>query len=125
EISNRLARERVKSIALTTPQSAYPIFSSLAQESQEVVACAFLDVRSQLIRQEIIFRGSLEGAVARPREILKAALRANAAGIIVAHNHPSQETSPSEQDVTFTVNLEWACEAVGILLLDHLIIAGG
>ncbi len=110
---------------VTDEKSALPHFSFLRRESQEVLAALFLNVRLEVIAVKVIFRGTIEGALASPREILKAALEANAARLIVAHNHPSGCCDPSEEDRDFTARLVTSCELMGIPMLDHLIVGEG
>lgn len=105
-------------------EQAYYLFSDLALEEQELVVAAFLNGANRVIGKRRVFRGTVESSSARPREILREALRVNAAKLLVAHNHPSQRPEPSEEDVAFTSQLEYAAEVVGIPLLDHLVICG-
>jgi len=91
--------------------------------NQERTGALYLNARNRLIRDDPeIYRGTLDRAVVEPREILKRALLANAAGIILYHNHPSGDPTPSREDREFTRRLSCAAEAVGIRLLDHVIV---
>ncbi|MCB0406018.1 MAG: JAB domain-containing protein [Bdellovibrionales bacterium] len=110
---------RIKSVA-----DAYSIFSRWHSERQEVVSTAFLNGAMKLLSVREIFRGSVNHSVANPREILRAALLEDAVYLIVAHNHPSQDPAPSQWDRCFTKQMESAAAAVGIPLLDHLIVCG-
>jgi len=92
---------------------------------RETFVVLFLNGRNALIATEIVFEGTLTQAVVFPREIIKYALLKNAAAIICGHNHPSGEVRPSGDDQQITRKIKQACEAVGIQLLDHLIIAAG
>jgi len=74
---------------------------------------------------EELFRGTIDGASVYPREVVKAALKHNAAAIIIAHNHPSGIAEPSQADERITHRLKDALELVDIRLLDHLIIGDG
>ncbi len=69
-----------------------------------------------------IYRGTLDRAVVEPREILRRALIGKAAGVILYHNHPSGDPTPSREDREFTRRLAAACEAVGVRLLDHIVV---
>ena len=94
---------------------------NLQYESFTVI---FLDARHRLIRCEELFRGTLTHAHVYPREVVRSALRHNAAAAILAHNHPSGEAAPSPQDYELTQLL---CDALGLMevrVLDHLVIAG-
>jgi DNA repair protein RadC len=110
---------------LSGSAAAARLFAFLEWEEQEVVAAAFLDNGHKLLSVREIFRGTVSESLAQPREILREGLKCNAAKFLVAHNHVSRNCLPSEQDVRFTVRLEWAAEAVGLPLLDHLILARG
>ena len=110
--------------SVTCATEALPLFSCWTNETQEVVIAAFLNCRHQVLSTKEIFRGGMDHAFARPREILAEALRQNAASLIVAHNHPSNGVEPSEEDVVFTSHLEWACDLLNVKLVDHLIVTG-
>jgi DNA repair protein RadC len=97
----------------------YGIFG---REPREVVAVLFLDIQQQLIGHHIAYTGTLNRAPIEPRQIFACALLRNAAGIIVAHNHPSGVPNPSREDVEATKRLEQAGEILGVKLFDHMII---
>jgi DNA repair protein RadC len=91
----------------------------------EVFCCLFLDTRHRLIRCEELFRGTIDGATVYPREIVKLALKYDAAAVIVGHNHPSGVAEPSEADRSITLKLAKALALVEIRLLDHLVVCRG
>jgi DNA repair protein RadC len=84
----------------------------------------FLDVKNRLIASEELFRGTLTHASVYPREVVKSSLAHNAASVLLAHNHPSGTTEPSNADLTLTQALKQALALVDIRVLDHFIIAG-
>ena len=88
----------------------------------EVFACLFLDTRHRLISFEPLFRGTIDGASVYPREVVKQALKHNAAAVIFAHNHPSGVAEPSQSDIQITKRLRSALELVDIRVLDHIIV---
>lgn len=90
--------------------------------TQENVVALYLNTKNDIIKTETIFIGSLNTAVAHPREIFKGAVRYSAARIIIAHNHPSGNTDPSEADLSFTRRLVDAGEMMGIEVIDHIIV---
>lgn len=93
------------------------------EESQELVGALFLNARNRLIWHEPeIYRGTLDRAMIEPREILKRALLCNAVGIILYHNHPSGDPTPSREDREFTRRISTAAEALGVRLLDHIVV---
>jgi DNA repair protein RadC len=91
------------------------------QCDREQLCVALLDRQSRLIGFNVVAVGSLDAAVAKPREILKAAILANAAACIVLHNHPSGDITPSESDVAFTRQFRELAAIVGTPLIDHVI----
>lgn len=82
----------------------------------------FLDTKNRVIEKKCIFIGSLNSSVVHPREIFREAIRCSAAGVICAHNHPSGDPTPSQEDFEITKRLFNAGETIGIELIDHLII---
>ncbi|CAM3787025.1 DNA repair protein RadC [Polynucleobacter antarcticus] len=89
----------------------------------EVFICLYLDSRLRLIECQELFRGSNNRTAVYPREILKEALSRNASALIVAHNHPSGSSEPSEADLELTQLLYKALQLVDISLLDHCIVS--
>jgi DNA repair protein RadC len=91
----------------------------------ERFCCLFLDNRHRVIAFEELFRGTIDGTSVYPREVVKEALRANAAAVILAHNHPSGVAEPSQADERITQRLKAALDLVDIRLLDHLVVGDG
>ncbi len=91
----------------------------------ELFCCVYLDNRHRVLRFAEMFRGTIDGTSVYPREVVKEALAVNAAAVILAHNHPSGITEPSQADERITRRLKAALELVDIRLLDHLIIGDG
>ena len=96
---------------------------NLATEEYEYFCCLFLDTRHRLIKFERLFSGTIDGASVYPRVIARRALELNAAAIIVTHNHPSGDSTPSEADKRITIRLRNALELFDIRLLDHIIVS--
>ena len=90
----------------------------------EVFVALFLDAQNRLLTAEELFRGTLTQTSVYPREIVKHALRHNAAALIFAHNHPSGVAEPSRADELLTASLRQALALVDVRVLDHLIVAG-
>jgi len=99
------------------------LLARLQDYPYEVFACLLLDNRHRVIGFEEVFRGTIDAASVYPREIVKLALLRNAAALIVAHNHPSGDPTPSKQDITLTQQLAAAGKLLGIPLADHVIVA--
>jgi DNA repair protein RadC len=91
---------------------------------QEVMGALFLDVKNQLIGEREIFRGTLSRAAVEPRQILREALALGAAGILLFHNHPTGDPTPSAEDLLFTRRMAQAGDMLDVRLVDHLIIGG-
>ena len=98
--------------------------AKLAGFEHEVFAVLFLDTRHRLIDYVEMFRGTIDAAEVHPREVVKQALRLNAAAVIVSHNHPSGNSEPSAADKAMTSQLRQALALVDIRTLDHIIVAG-
>lgn len=121
--SEIMYRALARGDALTDPSSAARYFGARLRRSEhEVFAVLFLDTRHRVIEYQEMFRGTIDGAEVHPREIVKEALKLNAAAIMVAHNHPSGHTEPSAADRAVTARLKQALTLVDIRLLDHFII---
>ena len=90
----------------------------------EVFACIFLDNRHRVIKYSELFQGTINQSVVHPREVVKQSLYYNAAAVIIAHNHPSGEATPSAADLAVTAQLKEALALVEIKLLDHIIVGG-
>jgi DNA repair protein RadC len=125
EIGRRLAAETLSGRDLLNEPRLVKEFLRRSQGdgAQERTGALYLNARNRLLRNDPeIYRGTLDRAVVEPRELLKRALLANAAGLIVYHNHPSGDPAPSREDREFTRRLAAAAEAVGLRLLDHVVV---
>jgi len=90
----------------------------------EVFAVLFLDVKLRLIAYREMFRGSIAVSPVYPREVLKEALRLNAASVIISHNHPSGDPTPSEADKIITRELKKALAFIDVRVADHIVVGG-
>lgn len=97
----------------------YPLFED---KMQELVGALLLDVKGRVIHKEIIYKGTLRQVMVHPREIFHVAVRHSANSLIIAHNHPSGDPTPSVADIKQTNSLAKCAELMGIELEDHLII---
>lgn len=120
-IGEGLSRECVLTSPLAVKDYLRIHFSN--QEFESFVTM-FLDAQNRLIACEEMFRGTLTQTSVYPREVVKAALRHNAAALILAHNHPSGVAEPSVQDQALTRTLVDALSLVDVKVLDHVIVAG-
>lgn len=96
----------------------------LASLEREAFTALFLDNQHRLIAHETLFTGTINHLQVHPREVVKAALKHNAAAMLVAHCHPSGHAEPSEADRRITERLKQALDLVDIRLLDHLVVGG-
>jgi len=94
----------------------------LAERERETFAVLFLDNRHRLIEIEEMFHGTIDGASVHAREVVKAALRHNAAAVVLAHNHPSGVAEPSRADRAITQRLKDALALVDVRVLDHFVV---
>jgi len=111
--------------ALTSPGAVRDYLRlSLAGKEHEIFMVIWLDAQHRVINAEDLFRGTLTQTSVYPREVVKHALKANAAAVIFAHNHPSGVAQPSQADELLTRNLKEALTLVDVKVLDHFIVAG-
>ena len=97
--------------------------NEIGDEAQEVVLILILNTKNQINAIHRVFTGSLNTSVAHPREIFRSAILNNGARIILYHNHPSADLTPSEADLSFTRRMMEAGDVLGIELLDHFIVS--
>ena len=115
----------VRGASFKDPAVACEFFrNKLGHLEREVFAAVFLDTRHRLIDYVELFQGTIDGAEVHPREVVRAALRLNAAAVLVAHNHPSGDVEPSAADRAVTARLKQALALVDVRLLDHVIVGG-
>lgn len=92
---------------------------------QEVLKLVMLDTKNTIISVEEVFKGTLNSSIVHPREIFKEAIRKSSSNIIICHNHPSGDPTPSKEDVNITLRLKECGKIIGIDLLDHIIVGRG
>lgn len=127
-VSVRLVKTR-ESITSEEPLSSPDaVVKALAKEmsdyDREVIGVINFNAKMQPINVNFVSAGTLNYSVAHPREILKSAILSNASSMMMIHNHPSQDTTPSEADVMITDRMSQLCELAGIPLVDHIIVGG-
>ncbi|HSW83588.1 MAG TPA: DNA repair protein RadC [Usitatibacter sp.] len=127
ELARRALAEEMKARdSLTSPAAVRGYLRLRMQDlGHECFFCVFLDAQNRVIEAEELFRGTLTQTSVYPREVVKHALRHNAAGVILAHNHPSGVAEPSIQDQALTRTLAEALGLVDVKVLDHFIVAPG
>ena len=101
------------------------LHAAMAHRVTEEFRVIFLNNRNVMIRDEAMGQGTVNQAPVYPREIIKRALMLNASALIVVHNHPSGDPTPSEADITMTKEIQKGCKYLGLTLHDHIIVGGG
>lgn len=121
ELGRRLLKDK-KSELIMSPKDVWEKMEDLRDSKKEHFVVFYLDTRNQIIKREIISIGTLNASLIHPREVFEPAIRNNTAQIILAHNHPSGITEPSEEDKIVTKRLIEAGKLLGIEVLDHIIV---
>lgn len=122
----QLVREgstKTRNKELSSPSAAADIMQDyIGDTDREIFVVAMLDTKNKVIGINTVSIGSLNSSTVHPREVLKPAILSNSAGIIISHNHPSGDPTPSREDLDITKRLVDACELIGVQLLDHIVI---
>lgn len=127
ELSRRLETftDRPKT-KVSCPEEIYRfIYPKIREEKQEKFTVLCLDTKNQIISSETVFIGSLDASIVHPREIFKPALLVSAASIVLIHNHPSGDPTPSREDISITNRIVESGNIIGIRVWDHIIIGDG
>lgn len=103
-------------------EEAYELLRDIGSKKQEYIVGLFLNSRFEVLDKRVVGMGTLDLVSILPRDIIIPALELNAALVVIAHNHPSGDSSPSEEDILFTKRLSEALDMVGMKLLDHIVI---
>jgi DNA repair protein RadC len=124
-MSERYAKEKIpKKIPLNSSVAVAKFLQrSIGREKKENFVMLSLDTRNNLIKKSGISIGTLNASIVHPREVFKEAIQCSAASIIIAHNHPSGDVNPSDEDIEMTKRLKEAGKILGIEILDHIIVA--
>lgn len=108
---------------IRTPEDAYAILGpELSALDHEQLRVLLLDTKNRVMRTVTVYQGSVNSAQVRVGEVFKDALRHNAPALVVCHNHPSGDPTPSTADITLTLELNRAAQILGLDLIDHLIV---
>lgn len=127
EISIKYRKKRLKNDAPTeepmnAPEKVAALFRDLEDEAKEKLIAICLDVKLKVICFEVVAIGSVHGIYGRMAEVLRAPIALNAYNLIIVHNHPSGDPTPSQEDKDFTTKLRIYTNDLGINLCDHVII---
>ncbi|MGP4074549.1 RadC family protein [Halobacillus sp. K22] len=124
EIGKRMQQMKpVERYMIRSPEDGADfVMEEMRDLKQEHFICLFLNTKNQVLHRQTIFIGSLNASIVHPREVFKEAVKRSAASIICAHNHPSGDPTPSQEDIQVTRRLQECGKMIGIELLDHLVI---
>ena len=125
ELFRRLSTLRSKSniINISKPSDVGEmLMTEMASLNQEVLKVIILNTKNNVIRVKDIFKGTLNSSIVHPREIFNEAIKSGGASIIICHNHPSGDPTPSKEDINITIRIKECGKIVGIDLLDHIIV---
>lgn len=111
---------------ICSPKDVYAfMYPKYREQKKEKFITLYLDTKNQILKDEVVSIGSLNASIVHPREVFKVALELSSASIIVCHNHPSGDPSPSREDIMVTEKLCDGGKLLGIDVLDHIIIGDG
>jgi DNA repair protein RadC len=111
-----------KTNILLTPKDVWEAMSDIRSSKKEHFVVFYLNARNQEIEREIISVGTVNASIVHPREVFEGAIKNNATSIILAHNHPSGDTEPSQDDIEITKKLVHAGKILDIRIVDHVIV---
>ena len=127
QILSKYSKKRLlqnkQSVLLLSPQDVWEQLKDIRDNKKEHFVIFFLDVRNQEIKREVVSVGSLNANLVHPREVFEPAVRHLAAQVIIAHNHPAGDPSPSQEDSEITKQLVDAGKLLGIDISDHVIVS--
>jgi DNA repair protein RadC len=127
ELTRRLrARPPATRVTLSGPADVYAAFGALMEDQRrEVFRIALLDAKNGLLRDKVISEGTLSASLVHPREVFKPAILESAASVILLHNHPSGDPTPSREDVRLTRQLVECARLLDLSIHDHVIVGRG
>ena len=108
--------------SITRPADVLPVVADIKDRRKEYFVAVFVNARNQVICREDVSVGSLNASLVHPREVFAPAVGSSAAAVVLAHNHPSGDVTPSQEDIELTKRMVQAGEIMGIEILDHLIV---
>jgi len=115
--------DNINKMKVTNSNIIYDYYKDiLVDKKQEYFYCVYLDTKNQIIKDKLLYIGTINESLIHPREIFKEAYLLSASGIICIHNHPSGNSNPSNNDKIITKQLKQAGDILGIRILDHIII---
>ena len=126
-VAHRMARAKVMERSVISSWEALMTYcrTVMAYRDTEQFRILFLDRKNVLIADEAQAKGTVDHVPVYPREVAKRALELNASAIILVHNHPSGDPTPSQSDISMTEQIDMACGAIGVVVHDHVVIGKG
>lgn len=121
ELGRRFFSE-TKEIYIRNPNDVFNYLKDMGNLNKEHFRGLYLDVKNKIIHDEVISIGTLDRNIVHPRDVFHPAVKTFSAGIILAHNHPSGDTTPSEEDIAITKRMVETGKVMGIDIIDHIII---
>jgi len=121
ELSKRIQNNKARA-SISTPQDVLNIVNEIRTRKKEHFVALYLNARNEMIHKEIISVGILDASIVHPREVFAPAIEKRASSIILIHNHPSGNVSPSDNDCDLTKRLIESGKILGIEVLDHIIV---
>lgn len=127
ELTRRLrARTPGRRVVLSTPAAVHAAFAPLMEDlKREVFRVALLDAQNGLLRDRVVSEGTLSASLVHPREVFKPAILESAAAVILLHNHPSGDPTPSREDIKLTRQLVECARLLDLRVHDHVVIGRG
>lgn len=127
ELARRyFSSQMMKKDALLSPEMTHEFLQSqLGDEEREIFIVIFLDSQHKVLKHSRLFSGTLSHVEVHPREIVREAIKVNAAAVILAHNHPSGSAEPSKSDRFITEKVVKCCQIMDVRVLDHIIVGRG
>jgi len=113
------------SIELLSVKDVWNLCADFRSSKKEHIVAFYLDTQQKLIERRIVSVGTLDTSLLHPREVFESALQLSAAGVILAHNHPSGSLEPSDEDIAITKRISDAGDLLGITLVNHIIVSTG
>lgn len=114
-----------RSVELLSVKDIWNLCADFRSSKKEHIVAFYLDTQKKLIERRIISVGTLDTSLLHPREVFEPALQLSAAGVVLAHNHPSGSLEPSDEDITITKRVADAGDLLGITLVNHIIVSTG
>lgn len=123
EIGRRVfADKSIDMPTIRSPQDVWDFVSDMHNLKKEYLRGLYLNIKNQIIHDEIISIGTIDQSIAHPRDIFVPAIKYHAAAMIIVHNHPSGDITPSQADINLTTSIKEAGELLSIAVLDHIIV---